>query len=137
MIEYVSLAYVDASCLLAVLFNEPMADEARAVLDSHERLCSSNLLEAEIRCALSRKRVAAEPNFLDEIRWILPNRPLATELRRTLAVGYLKGGDAWHLATALYMSETPHDLPFLTLDRRQSDVAASLGFPTPLTPFAL
>ena len=45
-----------------------------------------------------------------------------------LRIGYLRGADLWHIATALYMFDEPSDITFLTLDRRQGDVAAALGF---------
>jgi predicted nucleic acid-binding protein len=127
-----SVAYIDSSCLLAVLFDEPVSRETLALMQGHEDLVSSNLLEAEVRSALARENVTADPAFLRDIDWVLPARPLTDEMRRTLSVGYLRGSDLWHIATALYLTEVPSDLPFLTLDRRQRDVASALGFPTPL-----
>lgn len=46
-------------------------------------------------------------------------------------MGYGRGAEIWHLATALYLAESPGELPFFTLDERQRRVAAELGFPTP------
>jgi hypothetical protein len=107
------------------------------LLGEYEKPVSSNLLEAEVRSALAREKIAGDPTFLEDVGWVLPSRPLTTEIRRALAVGYLRGGDLWHVATALYLAEAPRELPFLTLDRRQNDVAAALGFPTPLAAFDL
>ena len=51
------LAYVDSSCLVAIAFDEPQATETSKRLGEFGRLLSSNLLEAELRSALSRERV--------------------------------------------------------------------------------
>jgi hypothetical protein len=44
--------------------------------------------------------------------------------------GYLRGADLWHLACALFVVDEPDMLTFLTLDTRQQEVAAALGFHT-------
>ena len=59
---------------------------------------------------------------------VLPDRPLTPEYERILAVGSLSGADLWHLACALFVAQNPGDLSFITLDRRQLDVAGRLGF---------
>jgi predicted nucleic acid-binding protein len=125
-------AYIDTSCLLAVLFEEVSAARISALLESDQRFVSSNLLEAELRSALAREKVTAEPSFLSDIHWIHAERALSAEIRRTLAAGYLRGSDLWHVASALYLAENPAELPFLTLDRPQARIAGALGFPTPL-----
>lgn len=51
-------------------------------------------------------------------------------MRRALKAGHLRGTDLWHVATALYLAEDPTELPFVTLDLRQRQVAANLGFRT-------
>jgi hypothetical protein len=134
MISRSEAAYVDTSCVLAVLLGERLDERTQELLDRHTELFSSNLLEAEVRSVLARRGVAAEPTFLDEINWVFPNRPLTPEIQRGLAHGYLRGADAWHIASALYLAEVPATLSFLTLDHRQRDVASALGFPTPLQP---
>jgi hypothetical protein len=58
----------------------------------------------------------------------LPDRPLTGEIARVLAAGYVRGADCWHLATALYLTDDPSSLTFLTVDERQKSVAVSLGF---------
>ena len=40
----------------------------------------------------------------------------------------LRGADLWHVATALYIFDEPSEVTFLTLDRRQGEVAGALGF---------
>jgi predicted nucleic acid-binding protein len=127
----VGVAYVDTSCLVAVTFEEPGSSEVTALLETHDELLASNLLEAELLSALARERVHEEPPFLSAIGWILPDRPLGPEMRRVLAHGYARGADLLHLATALYLVESPAELPFLTLDQRQRTLASALGFPSP------
>jgi predicted nucleic acid-binding protein len=125
----VRIAYVDTSCLVALAFGEPGSRSLAARLEGYDELLSSNLLEAELLAALAREGVAAEPELLSGIGWVLPDRSLGPELRRVLAAGRARGADAWHLAAALYLSDDPLELPFVTLDRRQGELAGALGFP--------
>jgi hypothetical protein len=60
---------------------------------------------------------------------VFPDRPLGPEIVRVLEAGYARGADVWHLATALYLADDPADLPFLTLDVRQRELARALGSP--------
>jgi hypothetical protein len=62
------------------------------------------------------------------ISWIIPDRPLSTEVARVLASGYVRGADCWHLATALYLSPDPAELAFITLDKTQLTAARAIGF---------
>jgi predicted nucleic acid-binding protein len=124
-----NLAYVDTSCLVAVAFDEPGAQELALQLEGYDRLVASNLLEAELRSALTRENVTDDGTLLlSWISWIYPNRPLSPEYERVLAYGYLRGADLWHLACALFLSRDPQQLAFVTLDQRQGEMAASLGF---------
>lgn len=122
-------AYVDTSCLVCIAFGEPGAEELARDLEGIDELFASNLLEAEFRSALAREEVLGGGEILATISWVMPHRPLSPELERVLSVGYGRGADIWHLATALYLSETPEELPFFTLDERQKRVASELGFP--------
>lgn len=123
------LAYVDTSWMVAIAFGEAGAARLAARLRRFDRLLSSNLLEAELRSALLREGVRDQTEgLLSWITWIYPNRPLSAEFSRITAVGYLKGADLWHLAHALFLAPQGKDLAFLTLDGRQKEVAARLGF---------
>jgi len=125
----VSLAYVDTSCLVAIAFDEPGATRLATRLQRFDRLLASNLLEAELRSALRREGVGGrEIPMLSWLTWIYPNRPLTAEFARITALGYLKGPDLWHLANALFLAPDGRQLAFLTLDKRQRDVGAKLGF---------
>ncbi len=122
------VAYVDTSSMVAVAFGERGATAVARRLRAFDELVSSNLLEAELRGAFAREEVPFVDELIVPLTWILPDRPLSAELRHALMAGYMRGADLWHLATALYLAEDPGDLTFVTLDQRQQDVAASLGF---------
>lgn len=123
------VAYVDTSVVVAIRFNQPGAERFRDALLRFATYASP-LLEAEWRSALRREQT--EPNLMDLelVRWIAHDRPLSAELERVFAAGYVRGADAWHLATALHLAPDPRELTFLTLDDRQSAVATTLGFMT-------
>jgi predicted nucleic acid-binding protein len=123
-------AFVDTSCLVALALGEPSAKDVAALLNRFSRRLASNLLEAELRAAFARERVAFEPSLLEGISWVSPHRPLSVEFDRILRMGTLRGADLWHVACALFLAPDPGSLVFLTLDRRQKAVAAALGFGT-------
>jgi len=123
-------AFVDTSYLVAIALGERGAGPVATRLKRFDELFASNLLEAELRATLTRERVAIDPDVLTWLDWVFPDRPLTQEISRVLAAGYLRGADAWHVACALHVSETPEDVTFLTLDRRQRAVARRLGFRT-------
>jgi hypothetical protein len=114
--------------LIALAFDEPEASHIRDVIQGHDQLLSSGLLEAELLSTLALEGVSADPHFLSAIGWVLPDRPLGPEIHRALAHGYAKGADLWHLATALYVAEDPPELTYLTLDPDQRQIALALGF---------
>ena len=121
-------AYVDTSCLVAIAFDEPEREEVASRLRGHDVLLSSNLLEAEFRATSVREAVEVDEALFSWMKWVLPDRPLSVEIIRVLQTGYVRGADLWHLATAIYVTPEPSHLTFLTLDRRQEEVAAALGF---------
>ena len=123
-----SAAYVDSSVLVAIALAEPGSEAAARRLASFARLYSSNLLEAELRSALAREGVPYSPRHVVQVRWIWTDRPLGPEMDTVLEVGYLKGADLWHVATALAAALDPREMSFITLDERQRAVAAELGF---------
>jgi hypothetical protein len=126
----VRAAFVDSSCLVAIAMGERPARKLSARLEAFDVLLASGLLEAELRCALARERVEADPReLLEPLSWVLPDRQLGAEIERVLAGGYLRGADVWHLACALYVEPSPSELVFLTLDHAQGEAAARLGFP--------
>ncbi len=126
-----SMAYVDTSVLTAMAFEEPGAEDYPRRLDEFSRLVSANLLEAELRAAFARERMAFRESAIAGIDWVLPERSLAAEFAAVLEAGYLRGADLWHVAAALYASPEPGGLSFATLDARQAAIARALGFPLP------
>jgi len=122
------VGYVDTSCLVAVAFAEDGFEVVVTHMDSLDQLVASNLLEAELQAALRREDVASDGALLAPLSWLLPDRPLTGEIRAVLDAGQVRGADAWHLACALYLSPDTSELEFLTLDKRQADVAAAMGF---------
>jgi predicted nucleic acid-binding protein len=121
-------AYVDTSYLVALAFGEPGSTRLAKSLKAYDRLLASNLLEAELRSALHRERVTAEPaDLLSAITWAHPDRTLSAEMLTILEAGYVRGADLWHLAVALFI-DPAREIHFLTLDERQRAVSRKLGF---------
>lgn len=123
-----AIAYLDTSWLVAIAFGERGAAARRRQLEKFDETVSSNLLEAELGQTFARERIDLPSNFLSTISWVVPDRPLSPEIARVLEAGYVRGADCWHLATALYLADEPGTISFLTLDGRQKNVAAELGF---------
>ena len=123
-----SIAYVDSSAIVGIAFQDNGWTAMERRLGRFSHLWSSNLLEAEVRAAYGRERKAFDVRVLSGVRWVLPDRPLTTEIASILQAGDLRGADLWHIATALYAAPEPSDISFVTLDDRQRAVAATLGF---------
>ena len=123
-----SIAYIDTSALVAIEFNELDSVFLESKLREYETVISSNLLEAEYRSACARRNRIISRTLLRKVDWVLPQRSLTTELETVLNVGYLRGADLYHVATALNFAVTPSDLSFVTVDIRQGEVAAAVGF---------
>ena len=123
-----SIAYVDSSAIVGIAFQDNGWTAMERRLGRFSNLWSSNLVEAEVRAAHGRERRAFDVRVLSGVRWVLPDRPLTTEIASILQAGYLRGAELWHIATALYAAPEPGDISFVTLDDRQRTVAATLGF---------
>ncbi|MXY21675.1 MAG: type II toxin-antitoxin system VapC family toxin [Dehalococcoidia bacterium] len=123
-----SEAYVDTSAILSVEFREPGWEAVAERMRGFSYMVSSNLLEAEVRATFVRDGRAFNSRVLSNIEWVSFDRPLSDEFEIALRIGYLRGADLWHIATAMYMFDEPSEVTFLTLDRRQEEVAAALGF---------
>ena len=122
------VAYVDSSFLVAISFTEANSAALAQILTEHDVLVSSNLLEAELRAALRRDNVTAEPTeLLSSIVWVHPDRALTAEIKTVLGAGYVRGADLWHLACALFVAPK-REIAFLTLDVRQREISEELGF---------
>ncbi len=123
-------AYVDSSILVAIVLQERGWADLERRLAGFEHRVSANLLEAELRSAMSREGLPEEkvPD-LAWMEWIQPTRPLTPEFQRVLSTGHQKGADLWHLACALFASPTG-GITFISLDERQRQAAIKLGFST-------
>ena len=122
------IAYVDSSYVVALAFGEPGSMRLAKSLKSYDRLIASNLLEAELRSALRRERITADPaDLLSGITWAHPDRTLTAEMSTILDAGYVRGADLWHLAVAIFVDPS-REIDFLTLDDRQLAVSRKLGF---------
>ncbi len=129
-----SLAYVDSSCIVAVILGEPDHQAITEALGRFEALFSSALLEAEVRAATAREGFpTVDPDgFPTEIEWVLPGRPLSREIGFALGAGRLRGGDLWHVACALFARESiGAEIAFVSLDASQGRVASKLAFEVP------
>ncbi len=122
------VAYVDTSALLSIAFDEPGARVMADRLERYDALLASNLLEAEYRASLRREDVPADVTALSWVKWVLPDRALSSEFEQVLEAAFVRGADLLHLATALYVSPTPGDVAFVTLDDRQREAARAVGF---------
>ncbi|MEO8576733.1 MAG: PIN domain-containing protein [Gemmatimonadales bacterium] len=123
-----SVAYVDTSCLVAIAFGERGATAIERRLREFDEIVSANLLEAELRCAFKRESVEFATETLSGVSWLIPDRPLTSEIARVLDVGYVRGADCWHIASALFLEPEPSSVTFLTLDEMQRKIAKELGF---------
>ena len=122
------IGYVDTSCLVAIAFGERGAGTLARRLEGFDELIAANLLEAELKAAFAREGVEPSEDLLSAISWVIPDRLLHAEIAKVLAEGYIRGADCWHLATALFLTDNPAEVHFLTLDQRQRKVARALGF---------
>jgi predicted nucleic acid-binding protein len=120
---------VDTSVLVAIVSEERGSKALLRRLDDMDAVFGSSLLEAEFRAVTSRAGIWEEAaGQLENLRWILPERRLTGEVAEVLRHGRLSGADVLHLSTALYFFPEPGEVFFLTLDRRQAEVASKLGF---------
>ena len=121
-------AYVDTTALIPIANQEqPVVGAIRRQLEGFQVLLSANLLEAELRDVFERERQPFDSNVLSDIRWIMPNRPLAGEMASIVGVANLPAARLWHLAVALFFDEVLPGLAFITLDEQQETAARELG----------
>ena len=123
-----SIAYIDSSVVVAIEFGEPGAPELRQRLRGFAGIVASSLVEAELHSVCRRERRQMSRELLDQVKWLAPARALGPEIARVLEAGYVRGADCFHLANALFLSPDGDGVVFLTLDKRQREVAAALGF---------
>ena len=120
--------YVDSSIIVAILLNEPIGKKMRKRLAIQDEVLSSSLIEAEVLSVSSREKVDLSLTYkiLDYVSLVSPERTLREEYQSILVHGYCRGADLFHLACALYL-DPEKELPFLTLDLKQKDLARKVG----------
>lgn len=123
--------YIDTSCLVAIAFDEPGSKLLQRRLARKTDLFSHHLIEAEVLSAARREGIASErfSSLLASVQLIFPDNSLVPALGEVFSVGYSRGADALHLATALWLAkDNIKQISFLTLDRNQAKIAKALGF---------
>lgn len=123
-----SLAYVDSSALLKLLFAEDESATFEAVISEWPDLVSSTILEVEVHRAAYREDL--DPAAVDVIVDAVSLMDVDTAIRRVarrFGPATLRGMDAIHLATAASLGT---DLGVLfTYDIRMLDGALLEGLP--------
>ena len=128
-----SEAYIDSSWMIAARLQQQDKGQLSR-LEKYHLIYSSELLLAEVLAFSAREGIDTSKvvEASQSISWVMPDRSLMPEMEWVISNGYIRGADLWHLACACYVSPDPKDLAFLTLDRRQQEVAKILGFKTPV-----
>jgi predicted nucleic acid-binding protein len=129
----VIISYVDSSVVVAILFGERAASRFQRHLARCDEIVSASLLEAEVLAAAKREdlSIAEAAAEIDTLSLITCERSLQPEYHRIFGLGYCRGTDALHLATALYLDPDAETLTFLTADKPQAQLARKLGLMTP------
>ncbi len=126
-----SVAYIDTSYLLSIIFGEPRAPALRTALRRYRTLLAGDLLVAEASSAAAREGIepATILAAIEAVSIVLPDRTLERESAEVLAHGYLRGADLWHVACAMFVAGPARsELTFLTRDATQKRVARRVGF---------
>ena len=126
--------YVDSTALLKRYVDEPDSDACEAILRSDPQLVTGRHAIVEVRRNLARllartDLAAAKATFEGDLVSISLVELDATTCDTAAAIAELTGArtlDALHLAAARRVGGT--ELPFVTYDLRQAQVARSLGF---------
>jgi len=124
------IAYLDSSAFLAMSFHQPEGRDLRRRLRSIHRLIASDLLISEVCSAFQREGLPLEPLARQLAALDIITTSLTTDiLAKVLEVGYARGADAHHLASAFWFcSGATENLYFISLDAAQLSSAKKLGF---------
>lgn len=123
-----SLAYVDSSAYLKLLFQEEESETLEAVISEWPDLVSSTLLEVEMHRAAYREAMPAKAcdALLDSVTLIEFDEPTRAHAKR-IAQPELRALDAIHLASAARLGD---DLGVLfAYDRRMVEGGLLEGLP--------
>lgn len=124
------IAYVDSSVVIALIFDEPEAKKFQKDLANYKIIFSSNILEAEVYSACRRegRAFAAAKEFIDNVSLYFSDRSYEPEYQTIARLGYLRGADALHLATAMDFDPGCKKTVFFTADEQQKKLAQLIGF---------
>lgn len=132
-------AYCDTSALARRYIDEPRRAELQRLI-ARRRIVSSVLLPLELQSAVARRvhqgklATVAQPRLLERIAqdrqyWTLVDLADAMSAAESLLEAHrVRTLDAIHVASAqVFASQIRSDLIFVTADRRQEQVASSVG----------
>jgi PIN domain len=114
-----------------LLFEEPRAGAVARKLESLDELFSAALFVAEMLATLNRENrpLTDADALLSAVSLVFPDQPLASECKEVLGLGYIRGADLLHLATAVFLAGSERErLLFVSLDEPQKRRASQLGF---------
>lgn len=122
--------YLDSSIAVGILLEQNEYKKYHSVISGSHHVFSSHLLEAELLSAAKREDVslAMAVHLLQRFSLVFVESSLQAELMQIFELGYCKGPDACHLATALYLNPQANEFLFLTADKTQRSLARKLGF---------
>ena len=127
--------YLDTSAWIAWKFKQAGSDIFKKIALDSDTVISCPLFVSEYVSFLKRNEILSQTRYeeeLDFIRWIFPAVPLFKEYSQCGKLGFLRGADLYHIATALWFAQDrPSELIFLTCDLKQKEAAKKLGFKTP------
>ena len=122
-----SVAYIDTSALVAVLFDEPEGGALGSRLDTFSHVVPRTCLKRKSGRSCTGG-ACAQPGSSGRYQVGSAGAPTRTRVYESPGSWLSPRRRLWHLATALYLAEDPKDISFLTRDRRQEAVASALGF---------
>lgn len=125
-----AFAYADTSALVAVQFAEPTRSAYLRVFRAQRRLVTTTLAQAELWATMIREQepLDSTDRLLQRLEIFVPPDDLASECREALSVGYLRGADLWHVASAMRLAgKHRKQLTFCTGDAQQAKIAGQVG----------
>ena len=123
--------YVDSSVICAAIFGDHDMTLLSKLVRQKTKLISAYLLEAEVLSAAVREKadIQETKSQLSKISFV-KSSTLLVQLERVFTMGYLRGADAFHVATALWLAGSHKELEFFSFDENQVKVAKTLGLST-------
>lgn len=135
------LAYLDSSALVKLYVSELGSETVRLLTDTAQAIASSSVAYPEVRAAFARRTreggispktlATMKQSLLDDWKhlFVVPVSSVLSTMAGDLAEAYaLRGFDAIHLATALWLQNEQHqELTFACWDDRLGAAAVRAG----------